>query len=345
MAECKKEKCRPNETLVTPPGQCCGKCVESPGVCTVFGDPHYKTFDGKFFSFQGSCKYQLTNDCHGHTFSIRVTNDIRSTMHSSWTKTVTLKMGNLKVNLGQKMRVKVNGSRIIPPHRLGDTLKIYKNAEDDMVIVETYLGIKLSWDGYNFLQVQVPTSYKNKLCGLCGNYNNTARDDLTTRNGILKPDNKVWQFANSWRVGGNKACARKKEKYPIEQCKPKRRQALGKCRPLNIDSSIFGNCNNILSPQYYFKSCETDMCECPSGFCYCESFAAYARECQRLGIELPDWRKETRCPVNISQTRQFEITPRIRKKIHAKRTRQKQLELDHTLIPKKVPGRTPPPLQ
>lgn len=62
------------------------------GVCTVFGDPHYRTFDGKFYSFKGACKYQLASDCTGHTFSIRVTNDARSTRFSAWTKTIAIKV-------------------------------------------------------------------------------------------------------------------------------------------------------------------------------------------------------------------------------------------------------------
>ena len=66
--------------------------VAGEGVCTVFGDPHYRTFDGKFYSFQGSCKYQLAADCVGHTFSIRVTNDARGTRTSSWTRTVSIKV-------------------------------------------------------------------------------------------------------------------------------------------------------------------------------------------------------------------------------------------------------------
>lgn len=62
------------------------------GVCTVFGDPHYRTFDGKFYSFKGACKYQLASDCTAHTFSIRVTNDARKTKSSAWTKTIAIKV-------------------------------------------------------------------------------------------------------------------------------------------------------------------------------------------------------------------------------------------------------------
>ena len=33
-----------------------------PGTCSVYGDPHYTTFDGKRFLFEGRCKYTVAED-------------------------------------------------------------------------------------------------------------------------------------------------------------------------------------------------------------------------------------------------------------------------------------------
>lgn len=83
-------------------------------MCTVFGDPHYRTFDGKFYSFKGACKYQLASDCSGHTFSIRVTNDARATRFSAWTKTISIKVGEARL---ERVRLE-RGSAERPTDRL-----------------------------------------------------------------------------------------------------------------------------------------------------------------------------------------------------------------------------------
>lgn len=119
---CASIECPANTKKVFTNGDCCAKC-EKPkkGVCTVFGDPHYKTFDGRIFNFQGSCKYLLARDCAGgranSTFSIRITNDARNSMAFSWLRTVTVRLeGGYKISLMQKMKVKVNGKRVTLPY-------------------------------------------------------------------------------------------------------------------------------------------------------------------------------------------------------------------------------------
>ena len=286
------------------------------------------------------CKYQLTADCVGHTFSIRVTNDGRSTKSSSWTKTVTLKVNNLKVNLGQKMRVKVNGTRVdlpfvlysAPPPTTSSPVIVMPESSsrssvsptalmatsftpvdeiapmvpeveirmtEEGVSVVTRMGVQLLWDGTNFLQVQAPVTYKNRLCGLCGNYNGVSRDDLRTRRGVNMNDSMVWDFANSWRVGGTKQCSDKfNENYGRKQSGCKYRKKAKLCDPLHGLHWIFEACTERVNPNNYFESCKKDMCECESDLCYCDSFTAYAHECQRLGVRLRDWRQETGCTLN-----------------------------------------------
>lgn len=234
-----------------------------------------------------------------NTFSIRVTNDARKTKFSSWTKTVTLKLGQVKVNLGQKKRVKVDGHRIQLPYNKNS---LYITKADNLINVTTNIGIQLLWDGVHFLQVQASATYKEKLCGLCGNYNKIIRDDLKSRKGFNYTDNNVWSFANSWKVGGTKACARKDENFtrnPI--CRPKNKY-WHICKQLN-ETNLFGNCDTRLNPSNYIESCKKDMCECPNGKCYCESFAAYAHECKRVGAELSThWQSATLCDVQSKFT-------------------------------------------
>ncbi|KAH6948836.1 hypothetical protein HPB50_026572 [Hyalomma asiaticum] len=244
--------CPPKKKLVTPPGKCCPTCVEEDGICTVYGDPHYRTFDGKMFNYQGPCRYVLASDCVGGTFSIEVWNDVRYSKSFSWTKSVVIKIKDVRVKLGQFMRVRIQKQRVKLPYVMLQVLNI--NQEDHNIVVRINKGVKVVWDGDNYVEVSVSPTYKNKLCGLCGNYNDKQEDDFMSRNGTRLSDPNA--FGNSWLVGRRKKCFRpaKRASHPLD-CRLKdwnlRQQNLKLCN--HIKQEPFRSCHKVVEATPYFR--------------------------------------------------------------------------------------------
>lgn len=128
-----------------------------------------------------------------------------------------------------------------------------------------------------------------------------VRDDLITRKGKLLNETEVWKFGQSWRVGGKKACAREHDTIKTKErtCSKFTKWSQHACSPLIRNK--FGNCDKKLNPAKYYRACLLDMCECPHQKCYCESFTAYAHECERLGVHLDHWRGQLNCYMNETE--------------------------------------------
>ncbi|KAK9876873.1 hypothetical protein WA026_015904 [Henosepilachna vigintioctopunctata] len=186
--------CGPGTKLVHLPGECCKKCQEVDGVCMVYGDPHYKTFDGKLYTFHGTGKYQLAADCVNNTFSIRIANTnskylSRKTHHRfarTATKRIAIRYGNVRINLQQRLRIKFNGKIIKLPFKNDPRVKMEKIENNVEVTLSN--GVKVFWSGKSFLEVSVPAAFKNKVCGMCGNFNSNAQDDLKMKKGKIVKD-------------------------------------------------------------------------------------------------------------------------------------------------------------
>ncbi|TMS05280.1 Kielin/chordin-like protein [Larimichthys crocea] len=198
---CQSERCPPltcatDEMPAIVPGLCCPHCLPRPATCIAFGDPHYRTFDGRMLHFQGACTYILAQDCEGGDFSIHATNDDRGRKGVSWTKEVTVFIGDVTVQLLQDWVVKVNDEVVTLPF-----LKepyIYVERQTNTILLNTNIGLKVLWSGRSHLEVSVPGSYKSHTCGLCGNFNNYYQDDLRMPNGRISQSES--DFGNSWRV-------------------------------------------------------------------------------------------------------------------------------------------------
>ena len=132
-------------------------------------------------------------------------------------------------------------------------------------------GARLLWDGVSFLELSLPAKMRGNMCGLCGNFNGDKRDDFRGRHGALLSSGQ--EFGNSWRVGGRKACSVLPRDVPARPptCRGDWEGTIkSELHCSAIKSSLFSRCHAVVQPQFYFKACRIDMCECPGTQCHCE---------------------------------------------------------------------------
>lgn len=93
-----------------PAGETCGvvdglrTCRASGSTtCEVYGDPHYRTLDGKWYDFQGSCGYQLVALCSNRTdlqpFNVTVQNERHGSTAVSFTRTVEVSLPGASITI------------------------------------------------------------------------------------------------------------------------------------------------------------------------------------------------------------------------------------------------------
>ncbi|XP_049330375.1 mucin-5B-like isoform X2 [Astyanax mexicanus] len=264
---------------------------ECPSTCSIYGDGHYTTFDGRRYSFSGDCEYTLAQDYCSNSFtgSFRViTENIPcGTTGTTCSKSIKIFLGNKELLLTDEKINEVlydNGTEI--PYKI-HTVGIY-------LVVEAKNGLVIFWDKKTSLQIKLKASFKGKVCGLCGNYDGNGKNDFVTRVGeeVVEP----LEFGNSWRVsstcpkasGFNRPCDLRPEReaWAVKHCSI-------------IKSDVFSSCHASVDPTPYYDVCVQDTCACDSGGdceCFCTAVAAYAAACseQRACIS---WRTPTICPL------------------------------------------------
>lgn len=302
---CPSLACNTGELPALVPGLCCPHCIPRPATCIAFGDPHYRSFDGRMLHFQGSCTYVLAQDCEGGDFSIHVTNDDRGRKGVSWTKEVTVFIGNVSVQLLQDFAIKVNEEPVTLPFLLEPY--IYAERQTNTILVNTNIGLKVLWSGRSHLEVSVPGTYKSQTCGLCGNFNNYYQDDLKMPSGKISLSES--EFGNSWRVTkGRHAQLSCRPGENVDPCKDAgfqvKKSANTRCKVLK--SSVFKACHRVVPPEPWYGACVYDLCACGANAdeCLCDALEAYAGQCRAAGVVL-QWRSPGLCAVGCPVERGF----------------------------------------
>lgn len=195
--------------------------LPQPGICFAWGGTHYKTFDGKVFSFDSKCSHVLLRDSIDNTFSIVVQNspscyengtnchkilkiyldDKKYILYQSgltFSKEIFLLFDDLKIIIFIESGIPIFASptKNLPiPGRLPG-LRVEMSAHYVIISLDT-VGAKLKWN-QKLVQVEVLESLWNRTEGLCGKIDGDIYNDAATKEGQIPKS--VTTLASSWKA-------------------------------------------------------------------------------------------------------------------------------------------------
>ena len=266
--------------------------------CYAYGDPHYYTFDRRYYHFQGTCEYVLVQSCDSFEFSVIVSNGAHNSRVSCTDSVrIVLTNENLDILLGRGGggTVIVNG-RLQPNN--GDEV-ILQSGQVDILrvgghprVVLNRSGVIVSWDGLYRVKATVSGAWRERLCGLCGNFNDDPDDDFQTSYGTLTTS--VNTFGLSWRVDNqHSSCGILLDTGTCPE--DIMREAQARCNMLIEEH--FERCNDAVDPRTFIESCIFDYCysdESDRENFYYNILATYAAACADCRVILPPtWRNDS----------------------------------------------------
>ncbi|EGV93457.1 hypothetical protein I79_018604 [Cricetulus griseus] len=291
---------RPGETIRVGCNNCTcenrmWRCTDKPclATCAVYGDGHYLTFDGQRYSFSGNCEYTLLQDhCGGNgssqdAFRVVTENIPCGTTGTTCSKDIKIFLRNYELKLS-------DGKVEVVQKDVGQEPPYYVHQMGIYLVVETDVGLVLLWDRKTSIFLRLSPEFKGKVCGLCGNFDDNAINDFTTRSQSVVGD--VLEFGNSWKFSPSCPDAL----VPKDPCtaNPYRKSwAQKQCSIIN--SETFTACHAHVEPAKYYEACVSDACACDSGGdceCFCTAVAAYAQACHEVGVCV-SWRTPDICPL------------------------------------------------
>ncbi|XP_069660133.1 mucin-5AC [Haliaeetus albicilla] len=270
-------------------------CSEEPCLetCSVYGDGHYTTFDGKRFDFEGDCEYVLVQNYCGQqgvnqgTFRVITENIPCGTTGTTCSKSIKVFLGNYELVLS-------DGLSDVIQRTPGGKMPFQIRSMGIYLVVDTTVGLILMWDKKTSIFIKLSPSFQGHVCGLCGNYDGNGNNDFTTRSQSVVGN--VLEFANSWKVSSNCPNANR-TKDPCTANPYRKAWAQKQCSI--ITSKVFTKCHSQVEPNEYYQACVDDACACDTGGdceCFCTAVAAYAQACNELDICI-SWRTPSICPL------------------------------------------------
>ncbi|KAI8434611.1 hypothetical protein MSG28_003147 [Choristoneura fumiferana] len=282
------------------------------GTCLTWAGVHYKTFDGKIYSFESPCQHILVRDAKEHEYTIAVKQGTCERKdYCPLELTVYLEDKPYFLATGEEEGTVVfrSSRRLIPIPASLPGIRVSMPNGYVLVNLDT-VGIVIKWDTNNVVVVEGSVLLWNNTQGLCGLLDGNPDDDFLTKDGTLAKTKAV--LAASWQLNkigdvcdstpsAPSACASKSDEDM--------RKALQFCTKV-FSKEKFRKCSKVMDVTQLLETCQWDYCACTMSMspeeCACTTVAVYAKECQRLGVQqMNNWRDADTCPMHCPESKLY----------------------------------------
>ncbi|KAI4825290.1 hypothetical protein KUCAC02_020976 [Chaenocephalus aceratus] len=311
LCNCTMAKCIENNTIEIVPYECphlemitcangkkpvlvddeykCCKLYVSDCLCEGWGDPHYITFDGLFYSYQGNCTYVLMEEISPkHKLNIYIDN-----VYCDPTEDVSCPR-SIIISFQSEVFTLINHNLLgaVEAHKNGIRLKL-PYAQQGVKILDTGINLVLEIPrlkvvitfGITGFSVTLPYSdFGSNTQGHCGTCNNNQADDCKLPGGQLVEDCAV--MADFWPAKHIEQPDCQIPSVPPTN-KPGPPPIVTPCKPDSIchllKSRLFEACHPVVSPDNFYQGCVFDSCHVSNPAVECTSLQTYAAACAQAG--------------------------------------------------------------
>ncbi|NWX42834.1 FCGBP protein, partial [Steatornis caripensis] len=297
VVECQPEGCAAGEECTVQNGVR-GCYPQECGRCQVLSAVSYSTFDRHLLLFAGTCTYTLAAvkaaDPEDPLVPFMVELEKESGKEKPFIRRLLVTVHGVTIGMarGTQWEVTVDGEQHLLPLTLaGVAVTVFQEGTHRVLQVQG--GPKLLYDGDAYVLLTIPSTYRHRTHGLCGNFDGDADNDLATPEEL----GDAWGTLSPTCTHGS----------PPPACPT---DAPGPCGVLAETTGPFAGCHGVVAPQEYMAGCMQEQCGRVDAGALCRGLQAYAAACQAAGGQLQEWRAAAKCPLSCPPNSHYELCTR-----------------------------------
>ncbi|XP_074131877.1 otogelin [Sminthopsis crassicaudata] len=273
--------------------------------CSVTGDIHFTTFDGRRYTFPATCQYILAKSRSSGAFTVTIQNaPCGLNQDGACIQSVTVILNQAprrQVTLTQAGDILMSGQYKVTLPYTDDAFEIQK-LSSVFLRVRTSVGVQVLYDREGLrLYVQVDQRWKDDTVGLCGTFNGNMQDDFLSPVGV--PESTPQLFGNSWKTLST--CSPAISSAPLDPCDVHLQAASYAAEACSVlTKDLFAPCSPYLSPVPYYEQCRRDACRC-GHMCMCSTLAHYTHLCRRHGVTIDFRTQLPDCALSCEATKEY----------------------------------------